>query len=130
MTIQEIKDQKQRAIDQLIDECGMFFAFTNEQFEKNKTPIADGDKYTACGGGAYMPKSKVQAWMKGSKAIERNYKAAIKIHKQRKENILFELRNREAFYTCDIQETLEVLGSDYTYDEVMAVFKANKKVYA
>ena len=36
MTIQEIKKQRQDSTNKLLDECGVFFAFSNEQFEKTK----------------------------------------------------------------------------------------------
>jgi hypothetical protein len=125
MTIQEIKKEKQRKYDQLLTDCKVFFAFSDEQFHKNKTPLAEGDKYVSIGAGGYVPKSMVQALSDGMKAINKEYKAAIKNHKQRDANILYELRNHEAFYTNDIEETLEALGSDYSRSEVMAVFNAN-----
>jgi hypothetical protein len=124
MTIHEIKKEKQRKYDQLLTDCKVFFAFSDEQFHKNKTPLAEGDKYVAIGAGGYMPKSMRQALTDGMKAIEKEYKAVIKGNK-RKENILYELRNHEAFYTNDIEDTLEALGSDYSHDEVMAVFNEN-----
>jgi hypothetical protein len=126
MNISEIKNEKQRKVDQLLTDCKVFFAFSNEQFEKNKTPLNDGEKYVSIGAGGYMPKGMIQAFKEGSNLIDREYKAAIKEHKQRKENILYELRNREAFYTGDIEETVEVLGSDYSHNEVMEVFMANR----
>jgi hypothetical protein len=126
MNIAEIKKQKEANFNKLITDCKVFFAFSNEQFAKNKTPLQEGEKYISIGAGGYMPKSMVDAFRAGSKQIEKDYKEAIKAHKQRKENILYELNNHEAFYTNDIEETLEALGSDYTRSEVMEVFKKSK----
>ena len=126
MTIKEIKKEKQRKYDQLLTDCKVFFAFSDEQFQKNKTPLSEGEKYVSIGAGGYMPKGMVQILKDGMKLIDREYKAAISQNKQlRKDNILYELRNHEAFYTHDLDDTLNALGSDYSRSEVMAVFKAN-----
>jgi hypothetical protein len=128
MDIKEIKKQRQVKFDKLLTDCKVFFAFSNEQFAKNKTPLQEGEKYISIGAGGYMPKSMVDAFNEGSKQIEKEYKEAIKAHKQRKENILYELNNHEAFYTNDIEETLEALGSDYIRSEVMEVYNKEKEL--
>lgn len=125
-TIEEIKLERESKMDVLIRECQMFFAFTNEQFAKNKVTIIESDTYVAIGGGGYMPKSLVSTFVQGSKAINRQYKDAIKNNKQRRANILYELINHEAFYTCDIDDTLEHLGTDYTRSEVQEVYNKEK----
>lgn len=127
MNIAEIKKQKEKKTHDFMTECKIFFAFSNEQFEKNKIPLDEGDKYVSIGAGGYMPKSLVKKFDEGLKAINKEYKDAVKEHKLRKENILYELKNREAFYTGEIEETLEALGSDYTAEEVMEVYRANNK---
>lgn len=105
----------------------MFFAFSNEQFAENKTPLKEGEKYVSLGAGAYLPKGSVDKYISGIKEIEKWYKTTIKENKVRSENILYELCNHEAFYTCDIEDTLLALGSDYTQDEVQAVYNANRE---
>lgn len=122
MNIQEIKDAKQEKFSQLVKDVAMFFAFSTEQFNKNKTPLKEGEKYVSLGAGAYIPKGNVDAYLKGIDIIDKWYKAAIKSNKARKANILYELNNHEAFYTCDITDTLEALGEDYTAEEVQQVF--------
>ncbi len=124
-TIGEIKLEKEKAIDNLIKDCLMFFAFSNEQFQENKTPLNDGEKYVSVGMGGYMPKSKVEQYLQGIKEINIAYKKAIKENKQREANILYELNNHEAFYTGDITDTMETLGDNYTKTEVQKVFKAH-----
>lgn len=124
-TIQQIKKEKQEKYNRLLTECGVFFAFSDEQFQKNKTPLQEGEKYASIGAGGYMPKSKADALKNGMKLIEREHKEAIKSSKQRKENILYELHNHEAFYTGDIEDTLSALDSSYSAAEVMEVYMAN-----
>lgn len=118
----EIKQEREDKVTDLIKECSMFFAFSNEQFATNKTPLAEGDKYVHLGAGAYMPKSKVDSYISGTEAIDKWYRAAVKDNKLRRQNIIYELGNHEAWYTNDIEDTLEALGSDYTAAEVREVF--------
>jgi len=128
-TLANIKEQKQNKVNTLITECDMFFAFSNEQFNegREKHPLTEGDKYVSIGMGGYMPKSKVDQFTNGMADINKWYKSALKDNKLRVKNILYELCNYEAFYTGDISDTLDALGSDYTHDEVLKVYKDNYK---
>lgn len=123
-TIQEIKRDKENAITKLFEECRLFFAFSDEQLKEGlkKYPLSEGDKLVSIGAGGFLPKSKIQNYIEGFKEINKDYKKAIQDNKQRKANILYELKNREAFYTGDLDETAEALGEDYTREEVKEVF--------
>ena len=127
MTYQEIKDKKQKDYNDLFTNCGVFWAFNNEQFkegyEKVKPTMAEGEKLVAIGAGGYMPKHNVEALMAGTKAIDETFKAQIAENKAREQHILYELNNHEAYYTGTIDATLDALGEDYTEEEVQAVFK-------
>lgn len=120
--LQQLKAEKATKIDELITASSMFFAFSNEQFKENRTPLQDGENYVSLGAGAYIPKSKVNVYLDGIKSIDKWFKAELKSNKQRRENIVYELNNHEAFYTCEIEDTVSVLGNDYTTDEVQKVF--------
>jgi len=126
-TIHEIKKEEQDKLNTLFTQCLVFWAFSNEQFEQNKTPLQDGEKYVSIGAGGFLPKSKVKELTDGMKRIKAEYKAAIKSNKARKLNIAYELSNHEAYYTCDISDTLSAVGPDYTRDEVQAVYNANRE---
>lgn len=128
--IHEIKQAKENKVSELINKCSMFFAFSDEQFHKNKTPLQEGEKYVSIGAGAYMPKGQVDNYLNGIKEIEKWYKATVKNNKARRENIVYELNNHEAFYTHEIEDTLDALGSDYTAEEVMQVFREECKKQA
>ena len=125
-----IKDQKQKMVDQLITDCSIFFAFSNEQFAENKTPLAEGEKYVSIGSGGYMPKGNIDKWDNGWKAINAWYKQAGKDKKARAAHIAYELNNYEAFYVGDIEDTLNALGEGYTAKEVWAVYHKIQKQYA
>lgn len=123
-TLHEIKAEKETKVSELIKKCLMFFAFSNEQFAENKTPLQEGEKYVHIGAGAYMPKGQVDNYLNGIDEIKSWYKKEVNASKQiRIDSIVYELHNHEAFYTGTIDDTLDALGSDYTAKEVWKVFR-------
>jgi len=122
--IHDIKEEQQNKVSELIKNCSVFFAFSNEQFQKNKTPKQEGEKYVHLGMGGYLPKSQLDNYLNGLELIDKWYKAETKETKLRKENIIYELANHESWYTGSIDEALEALGEDYTRAEVLAVFRS------
>lgn len=128
MNLQEIKKQKEDKVSQLLTDCGMFFAFSTEQFHANKTPLQEGEKYVSIGAGGYLPKGKVDAFCDGMKEINKWYKKEVADNKDlRRKEIVYELGNHEAWYTGDIQDTLRGLGPGYTAKEVWKVFHEEKE---
>ena len=91
---QSIKKQEQEQYNQLFRDCGVFWAFSNQQFEENKTPLKEGEKYVSIGAGGYLPKGNVEKLREGMKAIKKQTAAAIKNTKgARIEAIKHELNN-------------------------------------
>jgi len=128
MNYPEIKKEVEKKQTILFKECKLFWAFSNEQFVKNKTELQEGEKYVSIGGGGYMPKSSVKIFKKGMKEIEAWKKAEVKKNKDgQEEQILYELNNHEAFYTQDIEDTYEALGKQYTRKEIWKVFHKNNQ---
>ncbi len=121
---------RQNQINQLINDTGIFFAFSKEQFEegKIKSPLADGDKYVSIGMGGYMPASRVDDYINGMDKIRKEFKQAMQDEKARKEYIKYELSNHEAYYTHSIDSTMDALGEDFTREEVLAVFDGRRKL--
>ncbi len=131
-TLFELKKRKEEKLDALIKMYGMFFAFSKKQFEENKTPLAEGDKYVSFGGGGFLPKSNAKAWQDESCAAITEFETIVGNDPVlRKENILYELENHEAFYVGDIETTLDFLGKGYTEEEVWSVYneRLNKTIY-
>lgn len=121
--LQQIKSEKEASVSNLLESCGVFFAFSNEQFNEGKTPLQEGEKYVSMGAGGYMPKGKVDTYLKGIKEINKQFKKDIAESKElRYAHIAYELNNHEAYYTMDIENTLSALGEDYKAKEVQAVF--------
>lgn len=129
-TIHEIKAEKEAKVSELIKACLMFFAFSNEQFAENKTPLQEGEKYVHLFAGAYMPKGQVDNYLKGIESINKWYKGEVNVNKKMRETeILYELNNHEAYYTGSIEDTILSLGKDYTRKEVWKVYKKHQAAY-
>lgn len=124
--LNELKKIKQEKTDALFNECGVFFAFSNEQFANNKTPLKDGDKYVNFMSGGYVPKSNLDALISKFDAINEEFEQAMQDKELREAQILYQLLNHECYYTGDIEDTLSALGSGYTEAEVWAVYNKNR----
>lgn len=128
-TYHEIKLEKENMLNQLVVDCKMFFAFSDKQFEENKTELKEGEKYVSLGTGVYLPNIYVNEWIAETKRIKAWEKVQIRNSKQEEEHILFELKNRECFYTGDVNDAFEILKEFYTLDEVQTVFRKHQKTY-
>jgi hypothetical protein len=126
-TIQELKQQQTIKHSELFKECSLFFAFSNEQFTENKTPLQEGEKYVSIGAGGYLPKSKLPLLDKGLKEIKNWYKSEVKKSKNWESEILYELNNYECFYVNDITDAYNVLKDRYSLKQVQTVYYKNKE---
>jgi hypothetical protein len=128
MDLQKIKKQREEANSRLFKECGLFFAFSNEQFNENKTPLKDGEKYVSIGSGGYLPKGNFEALQKGMKENEKAYKLAIKTHNLRVKEIVYEFGNHECFYTGDWSVVADMFP-DVSKDVIYKLYLKEKKKY-
>jgi hypothetical protein len=128
-TLQQIKQEQETKVSQLFKEVRLFWAFSNEQFAENKTPLKEGEKYVSIGHGGYLPKTEVDNFTNGMAAINKWYKEETSTNKKmRRTLIAYELANHEAYYTGDITDTMQTLGKGYTKKEVWKVWhEENKK---
>jgi hypothetical protein len=129
VTVKELKAQLEAARTAIFAECGVFFAFDNQQFESNKTPLAEGDKYVRFMSGGYMPKSKYSLFESAFDTASATYWNAINSNNLRPEVIHYELNNHECYYDGDWSRAKEVLPADYTEAEIRAVYAANVDKY-
>lgn len=122
-TIHDLKREEAQKLDSLFKECSLFWAFSEEQFSANKTPLKDGEKYVSIGSGGYLPKGNAGKLADGMERIRKEFNAAVNAsRKQRRALITYELNNHEAHYTGDISDTLEALGKGFTTKEVRKVY--------
>lgn len=123
--LSEIVQDEQTAV---LTKHGAFFAFGNEQFEEAKDPNIPFSGYYYLYSGMYAPKTNADALVADLADIHtRGIATDIELHGLTA-IIQRELSNHEAYYTGEIEETVDALtsypGADY--DTVMAVYK-NKK---
>ena len=104
----------------LLNECGAFFAFSMDQFNKAKV---EGVKYVNGGMGLICPKEHIKAVREG---VDKIHLEGIKqdLAENGKEGIIIrELNNYECYYTGDVEDCVDALKA-YKIDqeEIEAVF--------
>lgn len=77
VTIHDLKREQAQKLDALFKECGVFWAFSDEQFHANKTPLVEGEKYVSMGAGGYLPKSNAAKVAEGMERIRKEFNAAV-----------------------------------------------------
>jgi hypothetical protein len=103
----ELKKQREDKMTELFNRCGVFFAFSDKQFEESKTPLSDGDEYIIICSGGYMPKSKTEEYIKGNEEIDQWFNSqTMQSAETIKKHIIYELYNHECFYTGNISDVL------------------------
>lgn len=123
MDIYQVKAKLEKANSDLIKDCGVFFAFSDKQFAENKTPLAEGEKYTSMGMGGYLPSKNVDRYIAGMEANLQAFEQDIAENNLREAYINYELGNHEAWYTGDITSTKEVMIGTYTDEELWGVYR-------
>lgn len=122
------RELEQKKVDDLMTECHVFWAFNKDQLQEGmkKNPIGAGDKYVSMGAGGFLPKSCVDKWLDGMKAITKWTKES---KKNDNEVIRYELNNYECYYQGDIEDAMPRLSElGYTREQVLKVFKNKKAV--
>jgi hypothetical protein len=124
----DLKVEKERRFNLLIDKSRMFFAFSNDQFRAGLEKIGfdkETEKIVSIGHGGYMPKSEVENYLSGAGEINAWFKGATKSMKE--EHILYELNNHECFYTGSIEYAKQVLP--YSKKDIIAVYQKHRANY-
>ncbi len=111
------------AMTAVYDKYGVFFAFSDKQYNDK---AVDGVEYVSGGAGMVVPKEHATA-------VNTELNAAIDTHQAWKletmgmnKIILDELHNHEAFYTYEIDDTVDALdGYGFTAADVQKVFNDN-----
>lgn len=120
--IPELKQEREAKHSELFKKVGLFWAFSNEQFIENKTPLREGEKYVSIGAGGYLPKGNVDEFTKGMDEISEWYKSEIKKNKAEEKEIAYELHNHECFYTNDISAVVEMFEGVYTEKQIRLIY--------
>ncbi len=119
----DIKNEEQERTNKLLEDCKVFWAFSKEQFNKNKTKLKKGETYTNIGAGGFCESSQVDKMIAGHKEIEKWRKEELKKMKLKKNKaIKYELNNFECFCSGDITPVVELFEGIYTEKEILKVY--------
>jgi hypothetical protein len=115
-----LSDYTQQAQTDLFDELGVFFAFSNQQFEEARKQDIE---YVSLGMGMIVPENNAKSLVERLVEIQ---KEGIKqdIAENGKDAIIRrELFNHECFYTHDITDCVETLKEyGYSHDNIFQVY--------
>lgn len=116
-------------LSELFEKHGVFFAFSDAQFEAKKQA---GVEYAGLIGGGVIPAGNVKAFYEDMAILNAEQKEYNLKHFSKEKLILDELFNHEAFYTWEIEDTYEVLNGmyDFTKEEVQEVFSKYRDKYS
>jgi len=104
---------------------GAFYAFSNEQFLKQKQPDV---VYQRGPSGLIIPKDNVDNLIDAMRVAIADGIAARMAEYPIDEIIAYELANYECYYTGQIDDAVDALQPyNVTYDQVMAVYQKNKR---
>lgn len=124
---------RKRAVNSLsiplyVEDVKMFFAFSNEQFNKNKTPLKEGEKYASIGAGAYMPASNLPLYKDCMIEIDNWYKSQVKSNNLRKKEIEYQLNNYECYYSGEIDDVINAMP-ECSIEEIREVYQKTKRKF-
>lgn len=119
----------QKKQTELFNELGVFFAFSDEQFEERKAP---GVEYcSVIGAGDCVPKLKAKEFSERLTAIHEEGRAKELAEKGIDRIIEDELLNHECFYTGDIGNAVHALaGYDVPHLQVAEIYGKVAHKYA
>ena len=116
-----LSDYCNEAQTKAFNEAGAFFAFSNEQFARQKK---DGINYVSMYAGLICPKENVKKLNEDLEAIHTKGIEMDLADNGKDAIILRELKNYECFYTGDIDDcVIELEDYKISVKEIKAVFK-------
>lgn len=125
-----LSDYTEAAQTKMFKEQGVFFAFSKKQFEEGckKVNAIKDNKVTSLGNGTYCLSKNVDVVINEFEKIHKNG-IKLDIEENGIEGIIKrELNNHEAYYTGDIESTVEALNDYPNIDatKISIVFKATR----
>ena len=122
MNLIDLKKAKDEAISKAIKDHKVFFAFSNEQFEKSKTELQPNEKYVRLQDDGFIPELQFNSFIKEMVKVQDNFKKAVEENNLKEKHIIYELQNYECFYTMDPTEAINALSDFYSEKEILEVF--------
>ena len=111
MKYAELKNQTQKRFNNI---PGMFFAFSNEQFNEGIKKVGlnedDTDQLVRLGGGGYIKKDCKQIMLDAMEQNEKELADFLATEEGLIDALVYELNNHEYSYTGEIDDALDALG--------------------
>lgn len=127
-----LTDYTQQAQTEMFNELGVFFAFSNEQFEEGLIKVRKngilnkGEKLTRFSNlnGMFAPSKNAKEVVERLKKIQIEGRKKDIAENGKEKIIERELHNHECFYTGDITDAVDkVKNYGYTYDDVLKIYR-------
>ena len=122
MNLIDLKKAKDEAISKAIKDHKVFFAFSNEQFEKSNTELQPTEKYVRLQDDGFIPELQFNSFIKEMVKVQDDFKKAVEENNLKEKHIIYELQNYECFYTMDPTEAINALSDFYSEKEILEVF--------
>lgn len=137
MKVHEAKEIFTNKYNEGLTNAGVFFAFSNSQFEENKTHKESTDnEYLSIGCGGYIHKSNIEKYKHLQNVLYKEFEEEYKNNTNIDDVIEYELANHECYWTYDTESAIDVVSSLYSeiskediVNKVEEVFKATVKNY-
>ncbi len=117
----KIKEEYDKTYNEELNKTGIFWAFSNDQFNENKThKDAPDNEYHSIGYGGYIHKSNIDKYKHFIKDVAPKLKADFVSKINIDDLIKYELINHECYYTGDYSEVEDIVSSyyDMSKDEI------------
>ena len=119
-----LSDYTEEGISKALEEFGGFYAFSTKQFNEAKK---EGVKYVSLGAGLICPEDNALQLVNAIMAVGNNGIQQDLAENGKEAIIRRELYNHEAFYTGDIESTVDALQNyPITEEEVRDVFRKER----
>lgn len=121
-TITQIKTKWNTDMMELFESLGIFFAFSNEQYDKNKKKGID---YVTDGQGLVIPKQNVRIYYDRLHAIIEEMKIELHKNVSMDEYIYYELESYRCFDSGNFREIFQLIETFYpqcTLKDIKRVF--------
>ena len=121
--MKSLSDYTQEAQTELFNKYGVFFAFSDKQFDEAKK---EGVKYSSMGAGMICPTEHCKAVWEGLSAISKEGREQDLKENGKEAIILRELYNYECYYSGDIEDAVEALEAyEFPYTDIIEVYRSN-----
>ena len=139
--IRQAKAEYSNEYNKGIEESGVFWAFGKDQFNENRThkrkEIDDNSQmynnYLSIGAGGYIHKADKPKLDNFLTNIAPKLKQQFLSKIDKNTFILYELLNHEAYYTYELDDTLDTMKNyyaDITEDYIAKIFRQHARQYA